>query len=98
MKMNTKELEVFAKKATRSIKTLEDLNDFCRMLNKITIEAASNADMEEHLGYEKHAKYQTATTLAGRIAKSVVKNSRNGMMTVRFRLTELMSKCVNFSI
>jgi transposase-like protein len=35
------------------------------MLKKITVEAALNCEMEEHLGYEKHAKY-------------VVKKNRNG--------------------
>jgi acetoin utilization protein AcuB len=42
------------------------------MLKKITVEAALNAEMDEHLGYEKHAK-------------SVVKNSRNGMMSKRIK-------------
>ena len=38
--MNRKELEAFAKEAAKSIKTQEDLNDFSRMLKKITVEAA----------------------------------------------------------
>lgn len=65
MQMNKKELEAFAKEAAKGIKTPEDLNEFSQMLKKITVEAALNAEMDEHLGYEKHAK-------------SVVKNSRNG--------------------
>lgn len=64
--MNRKELEVFAKEAAKGIKIPEDLNDFSRILKKITVEAALNAEMDEHLGYEKHVK-------------SLVKNSRNGM-------------------
>jgi transposase-like protein len=36
------------------------------------VEAALNAEMEEHLGYEKHAKY-------------VVKNNRNGKTTKRIK-------------
>ena len=70
MQMNRKELEAFAKEAAKGIKTPEDLNDFSRMLKKITVEAALNAEMEEHLGYEKHAK-------------SVVKNNRNGRTSKR---------------
>ena len=70
--MNTKELEAFAKEAAKSIKTPQDLNDFSRMLKKITVEAALNAEMDEHLGYEKHAK-------------SVVKNNRNGITTKRIK-------------
>jgi hypothetical protein len=72
MQMNRKELEAFAKEAAKGIKTPEDLNDFSRMLKKITVEAALNAEMEEHLGYEKHAK-------------SVVKNSRNSRTSKRIK-------------
>ena len=72
IKMNTKELEAFAKEAAKGIKTPQDLNDFSRMLKKITVEAALNAEMDEHLGYEKHAK-------------SVVKNNRNGITTKRIK-------------
>jgi putative transposase len=45
--MNRKELEVFAKEAGKGIKTPQDLNDFSRMLKKITVEAALNAVMDE---------------------------------------------------
>ena len=70
--MKTKELEAFAKEAAKSIKTPQDLNDFSRMLKKITVEAALNAEMDEHLGYEKHAK-------------SVVKNNHNCITTKRIK-------------
>ena len=40
MKMNTKELEAFAKEAAKGIKTPQDLNDFSRMLKKITVEGS----------------------------------------------------------
>ena len=72
MQMNRKELEAFAKEAAKGIKTPQDLNDFSRMLKKITVEAALNAEMDEHLGYEKHAK-------------SVVRNSRNGTTSKRIK-------------
>ncbi len=48
--MNRQELEAFAKEAAKSIKTSDDLNQFSQMLKKITIEAAFNAEMDEHLG------------------------------------------------
>ena len=53
MQMNKKELEAFAKEAAKGIKTPEDLNEFSLMLKKITVEAALNAEMDEHLGYER---------------------------------------------
>lgn len=72
MQMNKKELEAFAKEAAKGIKTPQDLNEFSQMLKKITVEAALNAEMDEHLGYEKHAK-------------SVIQNSRNGKTTKRIK-------------
>jgi transposase-like protein len=72
MQFNKKELEAFAKEAAKSIKTPQDLNEFSQMLKKITVEAALNAEMEDHLGYEKHAK-------------SVMKNNRNGKTTKRIK-------------
>jgi transposase-like protein len=52
--MNKKELEAFAREAAKGIKTQKDLNDFSLMMTKVTVEAALNAELEEHLGYEKH--------------------------------------------
>nr|PMI02842.1 transposase [Shewanella sp. 10N.286.48.A6] len=49
--MNKKDIEAFAKEAAKSIKTPEDLNQFSQMLKKITVEAALNAEMDDHLGY-----------------------------------------------
>ncbi len=71
MKMN-KELEAFAKEAAKGIKTPQDLNEFSQMLKKITVEAALNAEMDEHLGYGKHEK-------------SAVSNSRNGKTSKRIK-------------
>ncbi len=52
--MNKKELEAFAKQAAKSIKTESDLTDFRKMLTKVTVEAALNAELDEHLGYSRH--------------------------------------------
>jgi len=52
--MNKKELEAFGKQAAKSIKTEADLTDFRKMLTKITVEAALNAELDEHLGYSRH--------------------------------------------
>ena len=63
--MNKKELEAFAKAAAKNIKTPQDLTEFSQMLKKVTVEAALNAEMDDHLGYEKHEPSDTS-------------NSRNG--------------------
>lgn len=55
--MKREELEAFAREAAKSLKTEKDLNDFSRMLSKITVEAALNAELEEHLRYSKHEKH-----------------------------------------
>jgi transposase-like protein len=54
--MNQKELEAFAKEAAKNIKTGADLDKFRAMLTKVTVEAALNAELDEHLGYAKHEK------------------------------------------
>lgn len=53
--MDKKALEAFAREAAKSIKTPADLDDFRKMLTKVTVETALNAELDEHLGYDKHA-------------------------------------------
>ncbi|PHN83533.1 IS256 family transposase, partial [Vibrio splendidus] len=36
------------------MKTPSDLDDFRKMLTKVTVETALNAELDELLGYEKH--------------------------------------------
>jgi len=66
--MNKKELQAIAQAAAKSIKTEDDLNDFRQMLTKITVEAALNAELNDHLGYDKHEQSEES-------------NSRNGFST-----------------
>ncbi|RDH41460.1 IS256 family transposase [Zooshikella ganghwensis] len=63
--MTQKELEAFAKKAAKGIKTEKDLNQFAQMLKKVTVETALNAELEEYLNDSKQAQ-------------PTEKNSRNG--------------------
>jgi transposase-like protein len=70
--MNRKELETFAKQAAKSIKSEADLTDFRRMLTKVTVEAALNAELDEHLGYARHEQ-------------SNQNNSRNGFSSKTIR-------------
>jgi putative transposase len=63
--MSKAELEAFAGEAAKTIKTEKGLNTFSQMLTKITVEAALNAELDDHLGY---GKYQQSDT----------DNSRNG--------------------
>jgi putative transposase len=71
MNMNKEELEAFAKEAAKSIKTPDDLNKFSQMLKKITVEAALNAEMDEHLGYQKHSKSTSSNSRNGKTSKRI---------------------------
>ena len=54
--MKKEDLQAFAQEAAKNIKTEADLTEFRQMLTKITVEAALNAELDEHLGYSKHEK------------------------------------------
>nr|WP_166738813.1 hypothetical protein [Psychromonas sp. RZ22] len=47
--MDQKQLEVFAREAAKTLKTEKDLTNFSQMLTKITVEAALNAELDDHL-------------------------------------------------
>jgi len=70
--MNQKELEAFAREAAKSLKTEKDLNNFSQMLTKITVEAALNAELDEHLGYSKHSKSNTCNSRNGSSTKTII--------------------------
>ena len=69
--MNKKALEAFGKQAAKSIKTEADLTDFRRMLTKITVEAALNAELDEHLGYARHEQSQQNNYRNGYSSKTI---------------------------
>ena len=69
--MNKKELEAFAREAAKTLKTEKDLNEFSQMLTKITVEAALNAELDEHLGYGKHQKSRTGNSRNGHSQKTL---------------------------
>lgn len=69
--MNKKEIEALALEAAKGIKTEKDLNDFRRMMTKITVEAALNAELDDHLGYIKHEQSSTDNSRNGYSSKTV---------------------------
>jgi putative transposase len=52
--MKTEELKQIALAAAKNIKTQQDLAEFQQMLTKVTVEVALNAELDDHLGYERH--------------------------------------------
>jgi transposase-like protein len=65
--MDHKRLQELAAELAKDIKTPEDLATLSAQLTKITVAAALKAEMDSHLGYDKH-------DLAGHHSG----NSRNG--------------------
>lgn len=70
--MNKKEIEALARKAASSIKTEKDLSDFSRMLKKITVEAALNAELDDHLGYDRHQLSDNDNSRNGYSSKTLI--------------------------
>ncbi len=69
--MNKKELEAFAREAAKGMKTEQDLNDFRKILTKVTVEAALNAELDHHLGYSKNEKSSSDNNRNGFTSKTL---------------------------
>jgi len=70
--MNRKELEAFAREAAKTIKTEKDLSDFSQMLTKITVETALSAELDDHLGYDKHQPSSADNSRNGYSSKTLI--------------------------
>lgn len=51
--MDEKKLKALAAELSKDHKTEADLNQFSRMLTKLTVETVLNAELTDHLGHEK---------------------------------------------
>jgi len=69
--MNKEQLERLAREAAKTIKTEADLNDFRKMLTKVTIETALNVEMDDHLGYDRHGSSQSSNSRNGFTSKTL---------------------------
>jgi len=70
--MDQKQLEAFAREAAKTLKTEKDLNNFSQMLTKITVEAALNAELDEHLGYRRHKQSSSSNSRNGFSSKTII--------------------------
>jgi transposase-like protein len=64
------DIAALARKVGKQFESEQDLADFSRLLKKLAVEAALGAELDEHLGYEKHEAKGRGTG-----------NSRNGHST-----------------
>ena len=67
--MKKKELQAIAQEAAKNIKTEEDLNVFRQMLTKITVEAALNAELDDHLGFDRYEQSDSGNNRNGYTSK-----------------------------
>ncbi len=67
--MDEKKLQALATELAKGIKTEADLNQFSRMLTKLTVETALNAELTDHLGHEKNTPKTGTNTRNGYSSK-----------------------------
>lgn len=72
--MDEKAIRSLATEIAKAVKSEQDRNDFSKLLRKITVETALEAELDEHLGYEKHAPDGRGSG-----------NSRNGKSSKRLK-------------
>jgi putative transposase len=69
--MKKKDLQAIAEAAAKNIKTEDDLNVFRQILTKITVEAALNAELEDHLGFGNGEKSDAGNNRNGYTSKTL---------------------------
>lgn len=72
--MDEKKLKALAAKLVKSLRTKADLNQFSRMLKKLTVETALNAELTAHLWHEKNAAKTGFNTRNGYSSKTLLCN------------------------
>ena len=72
--MDREKLKALATELAKDVKTEADLNALSRELLKLTVETALNAELTEHLGYDKHGDSKPARG-----------NARNGTTPKRLK-------------
>ncbi|KAG1716138.1 IS256 family transposase [Enterobacter bugandensis] len=70
--MDENKLKALAAELAKGLKTEADLNQFSRMLTKLTVETALNAELTDHLGHEKNAPKTGSNTRNGYSSKTVL--------------------------
>ncbi|WP_180174900.1 IS256 family transposase [Acinetobacter sp. YH01022] len=80
--MNEQKLKDLAAEFAKGIKTEEDLNQFTRLLTKITVETALNAELTEHLGHEKNARKSGSNSRNGYSSKTLLSDDGEIEITI----------------
>ncbi|KMJ43572.1 transposase [Xenorhabdus khoisanae] len=72
--MDDKQLQALATELAKNLKTPDDLSQLSRLLKKLTVETALNAELTEHLGHEKNSTKTGTNTRNGYSSKTVMSN------------------------
>ncbi|EMK8728833.1 TPA: IS256 family transposase [Escherichia coli] len=70
--MDESKLKALAAELAKGLKTEADLNQFSRILTKLTVETALNAELTDHLGHEKNAPKKGSNTRNGYSSKTLL--------------------------
>jgi len=73
--MNKKELSTLIDKASEGINSEEDMAQAMKMIRKSFYEKALNAELDDHLGYEKHSTNESSNSRNGHSSKTVYSES-----------------------
>lgn len=74
--MDEKLLQALANELAKNLKNPDDLNQFDRLLKKISVGAALNAEMTHHLGYDKNQPKAGSNARNGYSAKTLATGER----------------------
>ena len=69
--MNKKEIDALAKQLAKEVKSPEGLNKLLKTLNKSMLETMLDAEMDEHIGYEKHHHSESNNARNGHSKKTL---------------------------
>lgn len=79
--MDEKQLQALANELAKNLKTPEDLSQFDRLLKKLSVEAALNAEITHYPGYEKNQSRPGANSRNGYSTKTVI--TGDGLLELR---------------
>lgn len=74
--MDEKQLQDLANELAKNLTPPEDLSQFDRLLKKISVEPAFNAEMTHHLGYDKNQPKTGANSRNDYSTKTIITGCR----------------------
>ncbi len=91
--MDEKKLKALAAELAKGLKTEADLNQFSRMLTKLTVETALNAELTDPLGHEKMPPNQAVIPVTDSHPKRCSVMMARSYLTHRVTAKAVLSRC-----